>query len=171
MICHRTRRWTCTAKTCCAWGGSGMTPWRRFVSSGGKVVLRSPRGQFLQHFLLPRKYFATPSSLGHNWKIVFGPFFLQRNGGRIIFWSPVENREGPMKSVFCVCVCVCVSVTDYLRNRSNDFPETWHEVGCKKRKFFLESCSFVRKKYIFGHFRQFLGLCGKSVTRIFLKSS
>ena len=48
------------------------------------------------------------------------------------FWFPVENREEPIKSV----LCVCVSVTDYLRNRSEDFSETRHEVGgkkCKKR--------------------------------------
>ena len=34
---------------------------------------------------------------------------------------------------------------------------------------FLENRSFVRKKYIFCHFLQFLGLCEKSVPRIFLK--
>ena len=48
------------------------------------------------------------------------------------FWSPVENREGPIKSV----LSVCPSFTDFLRNRSKDFSETRHEVGgqkCKKR--------------------------------------
>ena len=52
------------------------------------------------------------------------------------FWFPVENREEPIKSVLSVCVSVRVSVTDYLRNRSEDFSETRHEVGgkkCKKR--------------------------------------
>ena len=75
------------------------------------------------------------------------------------FWSPVENREEPIKSVLCVCPSVRVSVTDYLRNRSEDFSETWHEVGgkkCKKRSTaaffeiyarFLENRSFVRKKH------------------------
>ena len=47
------------------------------------------------------------------------------------FWSPVEHREGPIKSVLFVR---CVSVTDYLRNRSEDFSETRHEVGCQKCK-------------------------------------
>ena len=50
------------------------------------------------------------------------------------FWSPVENRVGPIKSVLSVRP---VCVTDYLRNRSEDFSETRHEVGgkkCKKRR-------------------------------------
>ena len=49
-----------------------------------------------------------------------------------MYWFPVENREEPIKSLMCVCLCVCVSVTDYLRNRSDDFSKTWHEVGGKK---------------------------------------
>ena len=49
-------------------------------------------------------------------------------------WFPVENREEPIKSVLSVCQSVCVSVTDYLRNRSEDFSETRHEVGGKKCK-------------------------------------
>ena len=53
---------------------------------------------------------------------------------RAVFWFPIENREEPIKSV--LCGVRVVSVTDYLRNRSEDFSETRHEVGgqkCKKR--------------------------------------
>jgi hypothetical protein len=51
------------------------------------------------------------------------------------FWSPGENRKGPIKSGLCVRrVSVCLCVTDYLRNRSEDFSDTWHEVGGKKCK-------------------------------------
>ena len=49
------------------------------------------------------------------------------------YWFPIENREEPIKSVVSVRP---VCVTDYLRNRSEDFSETRHEVGgkkCKKR--------------------------------------
>ena len=58
-------------------------------------------------------------------------------------------------------------VTDYLRNRSEDFLGTWHKVGgkkCKKRGTdtffeifarFLENRSFVRKKAILGSFCDF----------------
>ena len=98
------------------------------------------------------------------------------------FWFPVENREEPIESV----LSVCASVTDYLRNRSEDFSETRHEVGgqkCKKRStaaflrfrpVFSKTAHLCEKKpffAIFCHFWQFLGLCGKSVPRIFLKSS
>ena len=50
------------------------------------------------------------------------------------FRSPVENRKGPIKSGLSVRPASCV--TDYRSNRSQDFSETWHEVGgekCKKR--------------------------------------
>ena len=50
---------------------------------------------------------------------------------RVVFWFPVENREEPINSVLSVCPC---GVTDYLRNRSEDYSETRHEVGGKKCK-------------------------------------
>ena len=83
------------------------------------------------------------------------------------YWFPVENREESIKSVLCVRPSVRACDTDYLRNRSEDFSETRHEVGgktCKKRstaaflKFFarfLENRSFVQKKAIFGSFCDF----------------
>ena len=77
--------------------------------------------------------------------------------------------------------CVHPSVTHYLRNRRIS-PKLDMKLGVKNvrnvvRAFFLGFCLFSRKpliyakKYIFGHFWQFLGLCGKSVPRTFLKSS
>ena len=95
------------------------------------------------------------------------------------FWSPVENRERPIKSVLSVCPSVCLSVTDYLRNAPRIFPKLGTKLKCKKRStpaffrflpVFSKKHSFMRKKAIFCHFWQFLGLCGKSVPRIFLKS-
>ena len=50
----------------------------------------------------------------------------------ISFWYPVENREEPIKSVLSVRPSMRPSETHYLRNRSEDFSETRHEVGGKK---------------------------------------
>ena len=77
----------------------------------------------------------------------------------ICFWFPVENREEPIKSVLCVHP---VSVTDYLRNRSEDFSETRHEVGgqkCKKRS----TAAFLRFWRVMGLtsiFSPFLAIFG-----------
>ena len=83
----------------------------------------------------------------------------------VAFWFPVENREEPIKSVLCgVRVCV----TDYLRNRSEDFSETRHEVGgqkCKKRStaaflrfwpVLAKAADFIEKK----NFWPFLAVFG-----------
>ena len=84
------------------------------------------------------------------------------------FWFPVENREEPIKSLLSVCLfvclCVCLCVTDYLRNCSEDFSETWHEVGgkkCKKRStaaflrflpVFSKTAHLCAKKALFYNF-------------------
>ena len=66
------------------------------------------------------------------------------------FWSPVENREGPIKSV--------LSDTDYLRNRSEDFSETQHEVRGKKSKK-RSTDAFLRFRPVFS---KTTNLCEKS---------
>ena len=83
--------------------------------------------------------------------------------------------------VLCKIRSVCSLVTAYLKNRSEDFSETWYEVGSQKYKNhhtavffykksrFLENRSFMQKYAIFSHFLQFLGLCEKTVPMIFFK--
>ena len=91
------------------------------------------------------------------------------------FWSPVENREGPIKSVLCG-----VRPSRFISETApRIFPKPGTKLGVKNvrnvaRPLFRDFGPFFRKPLICAkkiHFWQFLGLCGKSVPRIFLKSS
>ena len=92
------------------------------------------------------------------------------------FLVTVENREGPIKSVLSVRVSVSRS-----RIISETAPRIFPKLGTKlwaknvrnvARLLFSNFCPFSRKPLIYAkksHFWQFLGLCRKSVPRIFLK--
>jgi hypothetical protein len=77
------------------------------------------------------------------------------------FLSPVENSWNKKKQGDpCVCVCVCLcAITDYLRNRSNNFSETCMKFGVKNvrniaRPLFWDFCPFFRKPLICANKRQ-----------------
>ena len=88
------------------------------------------------------------------------------------FWSPVENREGPIKSVLCVCVCPFVRL-GLSQKPLRGFSETWHEVGgkkCKKRSadaflrflpVFSKTAHLCEKKPFLPIFASFWDFAGK----------
>ena len=84
------------------------------------IILLLFRYYFFIISLLFRYYFVIIS-------LLFRYYFVIISLLLCYYWSPVENRR-PIKSLLSVCVCVRPSVTAFLRNRSKDFSEIWHEV-------------------------------------------